>query len=335
MSDKLTKKSAIVEIFAKTAMNSKMDSEVEKSDYKDAVKVIQELATNPNPMNRYELNQIVGYTVDNVLDVRLNYLPLVAEVKNTAFDERPKFKVKTEGITAFWQAIGSTTQRTKVGAKYSDLTLKALSARPIAEWAEIAAGRYNFEELIRDVANEFEAKIAQEIQTTLYATYTGLTSSNYNTGSGVVAGSFDPILVTMQRFGKCAIIGDYAALQKLAALTGFTSATSTLQFSPTLIDEQNRNGFIGVYKGASVVQLDNPYAGLTGFTTVLDPGYIYIVPAVSNEMKTLKVQFAGGTLAMEGQNIDDFSYDMRFDKHMGAGIVDARHAMGVYIDSAL
>jgi len=335
MSEKLTKKSAIVEIFAKTAMNSKMDSEVEKSDYKDAVKIIQELATVPNPMNRYELNQIVGYTVDNVLDVRLNYLPLVAEVKNTAFDERPKFKVKTQGITAYWQAIGSTTQRTKVGAKYSDITLEALSARPTAEWAEIAAGRYNFEQLIRDVANEFEAKIAQKIQTTLLATYVGLTSSNYNTGSGLIAGTFDPILVAMQRFGKCAIIGDYAALQKLAALTGFTAVTSTLQFSPNIIDEQNRNGFIGVYKGASVVQLDNPYSGLTGFTTVLDPGYVYIVPAVSDEFKTLKIQFAGPTLAMEGQNIDDFSYDMRYDKHMGAAIVDARHCMGCYVDSSL
>lgn len=330
----LTKKSPIVEVFTKASLNSKFNSEVEKSDYKDAVEYIKELAANPNPMNRYELNQIVAYVVDNTLDVRLNYLPLVAEVKNTGFQERPKFKVKTQGITAYWQAIGSTTQRSKVGYKYADLVIEELSARPVAEWAEIAAGRYNFEELIRDVTNEFEIKVAQKVQDTLYATFSGLSSPNYASGSGVVAASFDPLLTAMQRFGRCTIVGDHAAIQKLTVLTGFTG-TSQLQMSDDIINEHNQNGFIGTYKGAAVVKLDNPYVGLTGFNTALNQGLIYIVPSVSDEMKTVKVQFAGNVVPMEGTNIEDGSYEQRFDKHMGCGVVAARHALSVYEDTSL
>lgn len=127
-------------------------------DYKDAVKIIKDLASNPNPMNLYELNQIIAYTVDTILDTRLNYIDLIAEVKRTAFDERPKFKTKTEGIKAYWQAIGGTADRSRVGHKYSGLEIEELSAMPVAEWAEVAAGRYDFAELLRDTANEFEIK---------------------------------------------------------------------------------------------------------------------------------------------------------------------------------
>ena len=332
---KLNKKSAIVEICSQAALKKDFNSEVDKADYKDSIDHIKELASNPNPNNRYELNQIVAYTVDNVIDVRLNYLPLVAEVRNTDYQERPKFKIKTQGITAFWQAIGSTTERTKVGYKYGTLELEELSARPTAEWAEVASGRYDFAELIRDVTNEFEAKIAQKLQETLYATFSALESPNYSTGSGIVSANFDPLLIGMQRFANCAIICDFAAATKFASATGFITADSTVQFSPNIIDEQIRNGFIGTYKGAPVIKLDNPYAGLTGFDTVLDAGYIYIVPAVSDQMKTVKVHFAGGTRAMEGTNIDDGSYEQRFDRLMGCGVLDARHPLAVYVDGSL
>lgn len=330
---KLTKKSPIVEVFSAATVRNTM-TEVQKADYKDAVALVKELASNPNPMNLYELNQIVAYTIDSIIDLKLNYINVVAEVKNTEFNERPKFKTRTEQVQAYWQAIGSTADASKIGYKYSDLKIEELSAMPIAEWAEIAAGRYDFSELIRDVANQFEQKVAQKVQDTLFTTFSGLASPNYATGSGVVAGSFDPLLTAMQRFGRCAIVGDFEALQKLTALTGF-GATTTPAMSNDIMNEYNNNGIIGTYKGAAVVALNNPYTGLTGFNTVLDKGYIYIVPNTDDAAKTVKVQFAGNVLPMQGQDINDRSYKMRFDKHVGAGVVDARHAMAVYNDSSL
>jgi hypothetical protein len=288
------------------------------------------MASNPNPNNRYELMQLTSFIVDNIIDVRLQYINYIADVKNTSFDERPKFKYKTEQVKAYWQAINATAQKSKTGYAYSGLEIEALSAFPVAEWAEVAAGRYDFMELTRDVANEFERKVNQKVQQTLYATFSGLSSPNYASGSGVVGTTFDPLLAKMQRFGRCAIVGDYEALQKLPALTALTSRTSD-----NIIDEVNRSGIIGTYKNAPVVVLENPYDGLTGFNTVLDAGLIYIVPAIDAANKSLKVQFAGSIQPMDGTNIGDRSYEMRFDKHMGAGIVPVRHALAVYEDTTL
>jgi len=329
----ISKKSPIVEVFSAASVNGNV-TEVQKADYNESVKLIKELASNPNPMNLYELNQIVAYTVDNVIDVKLNYINHIAEVKNTDFNERPKFKTRTEQVKAYWQSIGATPDASKIGYKYSDLKIEELSAIVSAEWAEIAAGRYDFAELIRDVTNQFEQKVAQKVQSTLYTTFSGLSSPNFASGSGVVAGSFDPLLVAMQRFGRCAIVGDLAALQKLTALTGF-GASTTPAVSNGIMDEYNSNGIIGTYKGASVVKLDNPYSGLTGFSTVLDQGYVYIVPVMDDASKTLKVQFAGSVMPMQGQDLNDRSYKMRFDKHVGAGLVDARHTFAVYEDTSL
>jgi hypothetical protein len=330
MSTILNKKSPIVEVFSTATLSPKSLTEVQKADYKDSVKWIKELASNPNPMNLYELNQIVAYAVDSILDVRLNYIETVAEVKRTAFNERPKFKTRSQQVQAFWQAFGATPDASKIGYKYSDIKIEELSAMVVAEWAEITAGRYDFTELLRDVANEFERKIAQKVQSTLFATFSGLASPNYAAGSGVVATAFDPLLTAMQRFGRCAIVGDYEALQKLPAITAVAGNTSD-----NVIDEYNQNGIIGTYKGAVVVKMENPYDGLTGFNTVLDKGYIYIVPATNDESKTVKVQLAGDLMPMQTQSIDDRSYKMRFDKHMGAGVVDARHCMAVYNDTSL
>lgn len=324
----LNKKSPIVETMAQATVGNKFN----ELDYKDSVSIIKELASNPNPMNLYELNQIVAYTVDTILDTRLSYVNLIAEVKKTGFDERPKFKTKTEGIKAFWQAIGGTPDRSKVGHKYSGLEIEELSAMPVAEWAEVAAGRYDFVELLRDTANEFEIKTAQKLQKTLYAAYEGFASPIYASGNGVIASAFDPLLSAMQRYGgRAAIVGDYEALQKLPNLTPISGRTSD-----KIIDEVNDNGLIGTYKGASVVKLDNPYVGFEGYDTALDKGLIYIVPAASDDFKTLKVQFAGSVVPMQEQSIKDRSYTMRFDKHMGAGLVDAgRHALAVYKDETL
>ncbi|TVY09964.1 hypothetical protein [Paenibacillus cremeus] len=327
----LNKKSAIIETFAEAALNhGKQMTAIEKSDYASAMELVKELASNPNPNNLYELNQIIAYTVDAVIDVRMDYMSKIAEVKNTAFDERPKFKIKTQNAQGFWQAVGATPQKTKIGYKYDSLKIDALSARPITEWAEVAAGRYDFAELTRDITNDFEVKVAQKVQNTLYATFSGLSSPNYASGAGVTA-TFDTLLNSMMRLGGAAIIGDYEALQKLPALTAISGRTSN-----EIINDLNRNGIIGTYKGAPVVSLTNPYTGLSGFNTVLDRGYIYIVPAVSDMNKTLKIQFAGGVQSMQGQNIEDGSYEMRFDKHMGAGVIaGTRHALAVYEDTTL
>lgn len=332
----VTNKSKIVVVLSQAyGKNGKvlMEKETFKEDYKTAIEYIKELASDPNPMHLYELNQIVTYVIDSMIRFNTNYLDIIGDVQRTEIQERPKFKYRTQEVEAYWQALNATADASRIGFAYEGLKYEPLSAMPVAEWIEIANGRYDFGMLIDDVFNQFDMKIAQKVESTLYAAISGLPTPNYGSGNGIVQSTFDELLSAMQRLGGCAIVGDFEALQKLPALTSISG-----QVSENIIDQVNRSGLIGFYKGAQVVQLVNPYVGLKGFNTALNKGYIYIVPNVRPDLKTLKIWFPGGVQNMQQQNIDDKSYKMRFDQFMGAGVVGVsaiRQPIAVYEDTSL
>lgn len=332
----VTKNSRIVQVFSKAFTNPQGQmTETFKEDYKKSIALIKELAQDiKNPQNQYLLNQIMTNVIDNLIRFNTNYLDIIGDVQRTGYEERPRFKYRTQEVEAFWQATASTADASRVGFAYESLKTEALSAIPVAEWIEIADGRYDFELLIQDVMNQFDIKIAQKIQSTLYAAMNGMPSPNFAAGNGLNQPAFDELLNAMMRFGGgCAIVGDFEALQKLPNLTGIGG-----NVSDSVIDEFNRNGLIGTYKGAKVVKLVNPYVGLNGFETALNRGYIYIIPNVSREMKTLKLWFRGGIDSMFDQSFEDKSYRMRFDQLFGAGVVGVdkiRQPIAIYEDLSL
>lgn len=332
----VSKNSRVVQVFSQAYLNPKQQfTETFKEDYKKSLDFIKELAQDiKNPQNQYELSQIMTYIIDSLIKFRTNYLDVVGDVARTGYQERPQFKYRTQEVEAYWQAITSTADASRIGFAYEPLKAEALSSIPIAEWIEIADGRYDFGMMIEDVMNQFDIKIAQKVQGTLYAAMQGLPSPNYGSGNGVVANVFDELLNAMVRFGGgCAIVGDFEALQKLPNLTTISGGTSD-----SIIDEVNRNGVIGTYKGAAVVRLVNSYVGLNGFDTALNRGYIYIVPNVRPDMKTLKLWFRGGIDSMSEQSFEDKSYRMRFDQLFGAGVVGVnkiRQPIAIYEDTSL
>lgn len=333
----VTNKSRIVQVFSQAFLNPKKEqTETFKEDYKKSLEHIRELAQDyKNPQNQYELSQIMTYVIDSLIKFRTNYLDYIGDVQRTGYKERPQFKYRTQEVEAFWQAVATTADASRVGFAYEGLKTEALTAMPVAEWIEIADGRYDFGLLVEDVLNQFDIKIAQKVQGTLYSAMNGIGTTNYASGNGINQQVFDELLSAMMRFGGgCAIVGDFEALQKLPNLTGISG-----QVSDNIIDEFNRNGVIGTYKGAQVVKLVNPYVGLNGFDTALNRGYIYIVPNVRPDMKTLKLWFRGGISSVPmQQDIDDLSYKMRFDQLFGAGVVGVdkiRQPIAIYEDTTL
>ena len=126
-----------------------------------------------------------------------------------------------------------------------------------------------------------------------------------------------------------------AIISKLADQTGFTAATSTQQFSPSIIDEVIHTGVIGVYYGSKVINLVNPYLS-DNMTLVIDTKRLYILPsAASADMRPLKVLYEGDVQSTESTNIDDLAYEVRLDQWFGAGVVTGKTpAMSVYVDSS-
>jgi len=320
-----------VEVFSALHLNQIKESEIEVLEARSAIK---ELAKNPSPNNRYEISQLLAFVVNNIINTNTNYIDLFADTKRVGIGEKALFKVKKAGIEAFVQAKNGTTQRSRIMNAYQTVDTVEVSARPYVNLYELASGKVNFDECITDASNEMERKIVALIEATLYASFSGYSSPNYASGSGIVTATLDPMIRSMQRYGNVALLGDINIVSKLAEATGFTTYTSTKMFSNSIMDEFNKNGYIGAYKGASVSKLDNPFLRGSNTTPVLRQDLLYIVPQGAES--PLKVVMEGDVESMDATNINDNTMEVNLRKYFGTAVIFGDNAyLGVYEDTAL
>lgn len=277
----------------------------------------------------------MGYTVNEMVKPNTDWLTQVADVLRVGYGEKAAFTTRMEGITAFIQAKAATPARSKIAHKQVTLDTIAVSARPVINLYELRTNRVQMADLIRDAAYEMSVKEIQYIQSVLHTGAANWSTPFYGTGAGIVKSVLNPMIQHWMRTGSVSLLGDVAVISKLCEQTGFTASTGTQQFSSTVIDEVIRTGLIGVYYGARVVSLVNPYLG-DNVTPMVDTKRIYILPsAASMDMRPLKVVFEGDVQSTESTNIDDLAYEIRLDQWFGAGlIVGKTPCMSVYTDSS-
>lgn len=324
--------SKIVDVLVAQAKGERVDSNV----LEDAQKVYSELASDMSPMNKYQLANLVTFAVEQMLPAETDWRRYIADEKQVGDADEAAFRVKHEGIKAFIIADGSTTPRTRVAHSQIVLPTVTVSARPVVSLLELRSGKANMAELVKDATREMANVENKYIENVLITAAANWTSPFYGTGAGVVAATIDPMIQHWLRTGSAAVVGDIAAIQKLAALTGFTASTTTQQYSPTIINEFNQTGRIGAYKGASVVQFVNPYE-TDGVNTVMSKGALYILPTAARaEDRPLKVVRKGAIMTVDHTDIDEMTYEIRMDERFGAGIAVGNYPeMSVYVDSTL
>lgn len=324
--------SNVVDVLVAQAKGERVDSNVAE----EAEKLYASLYNDMNPMNRYMLANLVTFAVERQLPAETNWRSFIADEKQIGDADEAAFRVKKDGIKAFIQADGATTPRTRVAHKQIVLNTVAVSARPVVSLRELRSGKTSMADLVNDAAREManvENKYIEDVLLTAAATWS---APFYGTGAGVIAATIDPMVQHWMRSGSCAIVGDIAAIQKLAPLTGFTASATTQQYSSQIINEFNLTGRIGTYKGASVVQFVNPYE-TNGIDTVMKKRALYIIPTAARvEDRPLKVVRKGNILTVDHTDIDELTYEIRMDEQFGAGIAMGNHPeMSVYVDSTL
>lgn len=333
MAIEIYKDSQVVDVALAAARHERIDSEVRN----EADRLIKDLASNPNPHNKYQIAQLVKFAVNDIVKRDTNWLDLIADTKRVGFGDKAEFDVKLPGVKAFIQAKGATTPRTKNSRKAFTMETISVSARPFINIVELQNGLANAADLINDASYQMECSINRYVQSVLNENAANFGTPNYyGTGSGVVKSTLDPMIIHWLRTtGGAAILGDIGELNKLANLTGFTpTANTNTQYANELILEQNANAFIGTYSGASVVNLVNPFMEDGTDDVVFDTNKLYILPTgVDTSMRPLKVVFEGDVFSQEATNIDDLSWEIRLDQYFNAGIAYGdRPYMGVYVD---
>lgn len=322
-----------VKIFTASALNKVGDDKKYNfQDLSEANQAIQALASDPNPNNRYEIAQIMTYSVNDILRERTQYIQMMADYQQVPIGTRSQFKVTENGIRAFIQAKGATTARSKVSTRYLTVETEEVAVRPYVNYIELASGRVDFTENISASAYALETLKVQRIESVLHNAISSYSSPNYSVGSGaggaIVKATLDAQIVAFKRIAPVVLIGDIEVISKLIGVAGF--GYTALE---GIVSEQNAMGYIGKYNGCPVMALTNPpVAG--SLTPTLKKNLIYIVP--QGLVKPLKVVDEGDVTSLDITNIDDNSYEVSMRQNFGAGFIAGNVTfLGVYEDDSL
>lgn len=314
---RIEKDSKLIKVLADQASYKNVDSAA--TDEADAI--IREMAEDMTPNNRHMLAQTVAYTINELQQHELDFLNQVADRKTIGYGDKAAFNVKTQGVKAFVQAKGSTTPRSFIAGKQILVNTEEVSARPAINLIDIRAGRVKMADLIREANREMTNVKLGKVEQVLHASIDKFATPFYGTGTGISKSVLDKQINYFRRLGPVNIIGDIAAVSRMADLTGMQMNSTSTQRSGNMIDEFNANGFIGRYNGCNVIAMTNAYRD--GETTpILSENWLYIVPGnLSADMRNLKLVEEGGVNAFESQDINDMVYEIRLDQWFGAAFV--------------
>jgi hypothetical protein len=325
---KLTRDSLIVEVCSQIINNP---TKVNHEDYQKAQEVIKQLASVPNPNNLYELGQLIGFLVDDKFTTTTNqYLDLIADKKNVPLGAKAEFKRQRGNGFALWQAKGSTAQRYMVGTEYVTLETDELSCAPAIELEQLENGQIDFTNTVNEAVEVMENKIIQQVETVIASYWDDLESPWYDSGNGVTT-DIDPLIAGVARLGSPVILGDIAAIQQFVGLTGYNGGS----IPDDIIVDFHRTGWIGNYRGAKLIQLVNPLINdIDMETTLLNPGYIYIIPAGADKNKRpLKIVYEGSVQTIETKHAQSRILEIAMYKKIGIGLVSNRFGMALYEDT--
>jgi len=317
---KIEKGMPIINVMAAMVRNERVDSNLTD----EASEIVHKLAEDMSPQNMHELGQIISFTVDETQQKALDFMNLFADVRNVSLGDRPMYRFPTKGIKAFIQATGATTARSYVTDRQFSLNTFEISSRPAINIWDIRMNRINMPDLIRQANDQFTMLKMKHVERVLHngITYYGTPWYGSSTGS-LSKTAIDTQLKHFRRLGNVTIIGD--SVEDFFGIQGQPINSSTVQYSGSLLDEMNQNGFIGKYNGNNLVKLQNAYDD-DGVTPILNPAWYYIlVSGVSRDQMNLKVLNEGPVYSMTQQTIDDHTFETELTQRFGSGFAVGSH----------
>lgn len=309
---------AIVSVFLADIHNDLDNKGFSAKDLAECNGIVQEYARKGDPMSRYQIAEVTTFVVDELLKETEDFFKQLAEVKSVANGEKAQFSVGQNDVTAYILAKGGTPLRTKIAKKFVTVDTVEIAARPYMNFQDLAQGRVTMSELAASAAREINYKKLKYTQDILNAAVKGIGANGYVSTNALKADGLNKVLATFRRMapGKTRIVGDIAALDRLDGVI-----KNDFVYAPDSIEEILRSGYVGHYKGATVLGLENPIVDYA-MNPLLDASFLYLL---GGEVSPLKVVNEGGVRTMEQQNIDDESFEMVIRQDFGAAYIAGKY----------
>ncbi len=279
---------------------------------------------------------ITRYVVEDALQEAPDWTNLVADKKTFGYNETMVFDQELGAVEAFVQSKGATTPRSKLISKRFTVESTTVSARPYIHIGELESGRVDIARLSQKALTAMEREKNRYILQVLMASFRNFSEPEYGYGAdGVSAPVLDAQIQAYSRLGAVNLVGDIHTVGQLTKLAGFNASADAKVFADFMLEEQHIRGYLGSYNGAQVTKLDNAFVNGDWNDLYFDKRIMFLIPAgVSAEQRPFKVG-VGPSYYMDAQNINDLSYEMRFDQDFGVSVVRGSMSyIGVHEDKS-
>lgn len=298
---------------------------------------VRDLAKQKDTKSIQTIAQITRYVVEDALQETPDWTDLVADKKNFGYNETMIFEQELGAVEAFVQAKGATTPRSKLISKRFTVESATVSARPYIHIGELESGRVDIARLSQKALTAMEQEKNRYVLQVLMGSFRNFAEPEYGYGAdGVSAPVLDAQIQAYSRLGTVNLIGDIHTVGQLTKLAGFQANADSKVFADYMLEEQHIRGYLGSYNGAQVVKIQNAFLNGKWDELAFDKNIMFIVPTnVAAEMRPLKVG-VGPSYYMEAQNINDLSFEMRFDQDFGAAVVRGNMSyIGIHEDKSI
>ena len=345
VSGKIKLNSPIVEIFSAMVNGKNLSPYGKKADI--ATNYIKELSSRASQGDNTavsEINEIRRFAMEPVLLQEIKLLGIYGNYKALGYNETSEVEVpEFVNLPAREQALGQDVGFPTIRRKRTPVPTTTISGGYAVDYRKpLLANMEEENQLQEQVRIQIRNKAAQYVVKTIYNAIKNATGVKYFTeDSGLTKTNVDGVLANVRRFGRPTITADAALLTQFNGFAGYTGTTPTINgISEAVMKEIHDTGLMGMYNGAILSELPNPYdlttlnEDGTNFETMLPTGIGYVIPA--GGQSPIYTVTRGGLTSFSGNDVTSGTHITRFDLEVGAIVAPGREYMiGMICDKNL
>ena len=312
-----------------------------------AVKYIKELgarADNGDFGAIAELNTLRRFVIETPLLKEMNLLGIFGTYQAVGWDETIEREVyKHVGEKSREQAESGDVVFPAITKEVYPVPTFTVSGGYAVDYRRVALGDMSKEnEGMEQVRIDIRNKAMRAIVLKVYEAIHNATGVKYAfENAGLTKAGVDGVLTKIRRFGRPTVIGDYAILSQFTPWAGYVGSINSntiTGISEAQMNEIAQNGLLGMYNGAVLAEIENPYDETTlnaagdDFETMLPAGLGFIVP--TGAKSPIATYTRGGLTSFTGNNVKNGKIESRFDISVGCDVAKGQeYKIGMFLDS--
>ena len=281
--------------------------------------------------NQNTIFRLLEETFDDVLPERvMQQYSQFAEIKTFAQGDKPIFlqRITTASRRRAKQFIGKVGlngmyEAFRLDGRAYEVTTNAIGGAARIGFEEFLDSRINMADVLDIVLEGLDECIYVEIEKQLIGAAKNVQAANKHSDSKFNESQMDRLLSIADSYGKSTI---YCTFEFAA-----TMIPSEGWISDEMRNQKWNNGYLGNYKGHTVIVLPQSFEDETNTTKVIDPSYAFIIPTGAE--KPVKIAFEGGTIAKSFTGYDN-SEEIHIYKKVGVRAIFS-NAICVYQNTTL